>query len=83
MGIGGISVWQLLIILLIVVVIFGPKRIKNIGSDLGHALKSFRSAVNDPEKEEESSTAALENKESNKDDAKFKEEDEKEKSKVD
>lgn len=74
MGIGGISVWQLLIILLIVVVIFGPKRIRNIGSDLGHALKSFRSAVNDPETEASSEKAALENNNSEKVDAKFKEE---------
>ena len=75
MGIGGISVWQLLIILLIVVVIFGPKRIRNIGADLGHALKSFRSAVNDPEAEASQEKAAqLEKKESDQADAKFKEE---------
>ncbi len=72
MGIGGISVWQLLIILLIVVVIFGPKRIRNIGSDLGHALKSFRTAVNDPEQGEE--PTAIENKDKAASDAKFKEE---------
>ena len=35
MGLGGISIWQLLIILLIVVMIFGTKRLKGIGSDLG------------------------------------------------
>lgn len=74
MGIGGISVWQLLIILLIVVVIFGPKRFRNIGSDLGHALKSFRSAVNDPEADLSSEKTALENKNSEQVDAKFKEE---------
>ncbi|MGB5324738.1 MAG: twin-arginine translocase TatA/TatE family subunit, partial [Pseudomonadales bacterium] len=39
MGLGGISIWQLLIILLIVVMIFGTKRLKNIGSDLGGAIK--------------------------------------------
>ena len=44
MGLGGISLWQLLIILLIVVLIFGTKRLKGIGSDLGGAVKGFRSA---------------------------------------
>ncbi|MCE7903674.1 MAG: twin-arginine translocase TatA/TatE family subunit [Gammaproteobacteria bacterium PRO9] len=37
MGFGGISMWELLIILLIVVMIFGTKRLKSIGSDLGGA----------------------------------------------
>ena len=45
MGFGGISVWQLLIVLLIVVLIFGTKRLKSIGGDLGGALKSFRKAM--------------------------------------
>ena len=44
MGIGGISMWQLLIILLIVVLIFGTKRLKTLGGDLGGAMKSFRKA---------------------------------------
>lgn len=51
MGLGGISIWQLLIILLIVVMIFGTKRLKGIGSDLGGALKGFRKAMSDSEKE--------------------------------
>ncbi|WP_196138814.1 Sec-independent protein translocase subunit TatA [Aliikangiella sp. G2MR2-5] len=45
----GISIWQLLIILLIVILLFGTKRLKNIGSDLGGALKGFKKAVNDEE----------------------------------
>lgn len=45
MGLGGISMWQLLIVLLIVVLIFGTKRLKTIGGDLGGALKSFRKAM--------------------------------------
>ena len=45
MGLGGISIWQLLIILLIVVMIFGTKRLKGIGADLGGALKGFRKAM--------------------------------------
>jgi sec-independent protein translocase protein TatA len=54
MGFGGIGVWQLLIILLIVVLIFGTKRLKTIGGDLGGALKSFRKAMDtDEEKRKE------------------------------
>ncbi len=45
MGLGGISIWQLLIILLIVVMLFGTKRLKNLGSDLGDAIKGFRKSV--------------------------------------
>lgn len=49
----GISIWQLLIVLLIVLVLFGTKRLRNIGSDLGGAIKSFKSAVKDGETESE------------------------------
>ncbi len=53
MGIGGISVWQLLIILLIVMMLFGTKRLRGLGSDLGAAIKGFRSSVSgDAEKTE-------------------------------
>lgn len=44
---GGISIWQLLIILLIVVLLFGTKRLKGIGADLGSAIKGFKKAVTD------------------------------------
>ena len=53
MGLGGISLWQLLIVLLIVVVIFGTARLRSIGTDLGGALKGFRSAMSDAEDEDE------------------------------
>jgi sec-independent protein translocase protein TatA len=45
MGLGGISLWQLLIVLVIVVLIFGTKRLKSIGSDLGGAVKGFKKAI--------------------------------------
>lgn len=45
--VGGISVWQLLILLLIVVLVFGTKRLRNIGSDLGSAIKGFRKGMED------------------------------------
>ena len=48
---GGIGIWQLLIILLIVVMLFGTKRLKNLGSDLGGALKGFKSAIKEDEEE--------------------------------
>jgi sec-independent protein translocase protein TatA len=46
MGLGGVSVSQLLIILLIVLMIFGTKRVKSLGGDLGGAIRSFRRGVN-------------------------------------
>ena len=45
----GMSVTQLLIILVIVIVLFGTKRLRNLGSDLGGAIKSFRSAMKEGE----------------------------------
>ncbi|MCB1759608.1 MAG: Sec-independent protein translocase subunit TatA [Gammaproteobacteria bacterium] len=51
MGIGGISIWQLLIVLVIVLLLFGTKRLKNIGSDLGSAVKGFKGAMKDGEHE--------------------------------
>lgn len=49
MGLGGIGIWQLLIILLIVVMLFGTKKLRNLGSDLGGALKGFKNAMADDE----------------------------------
>lgn len=46
-GLGGISPWSLLIILVIVVVIFGTKRLRNAGGDLGGAVKNFKDSVKD------------------------------------
>ena len=48
---GGISIWQLLIILVIVVLLFGTKRLKGIGTDLGGAIKGFKKAVTEDEKD--------------------------------
>lgn len=54
----GISIWQLLIILVIVALLFGTKRLRNIGGDLGGAIRGFKKAVK--ESEEESNTASKE-----------------------
>ncbi len=42
---GGLSIWHWLIVLLVVVMIFGTKKLKNIGSDLGEAVKGFKEGV--------------------------------------
>ena len=66
MGLGGISIWQLLIILLIVVMIFGTKRLKNIGSDLGGAIKGFKKSMTDDDKAQDNEQ--IQNKEIDTDD---------------
>ncbi|MBM7456071.1 sec-independent protein translocase protein TatA [Oceanisphaera litoralis] len=48
---GGISVWQLLIVVLIVVLLFGTKKLRGMGSDLGSAVKGFKKAMTDEEKD--------------------------------
>jgi sec-independent protein translocase protein TatA len=47
----GISIWQLVIILAIVILLFGTKKLKNIGNDLGGAVKGFKNAVKEGESE--------------------------------
>jgi len=48
----GISIWQLLIILAVVVLIFGTKKLKNLGGDVGSAVKGFKSAMKDGDDEQ-------------------------------
>jgi sec-independent protein translocase protein TatA len=50
---GNISIWQLLIVLLIVIAIFGTKKLRNMGSDVGEAVRGFRNAMDDADKEPE------------------------------
>ena len=59
MGIGGISIWQLLIILVIVVLLFGTKRLGSLGSDLGSAIRGFRKSMSD---DDDKSNSALDDK---------------------
>lgn len=66
MGLGGISVWQLMIVLLIVVLLFGTKKLKGMGSDLGDAIKGFKKAVNDDD-DKADSTGSLEKTSTDKD----------------
>ncbi|MBF9001976.1 MULTISPECIES: Sec-independent protein translocase subunit TatA [Vibrio] len=44
---GGISIWQLLIIAVIVILLFGTKKLRGIGGDLGGAVKGFKKAMED------------------------------------
>ena len=58
MGLGGISIWQLLILLLIVALIFGTKKLRTLGGDLGGAVKGFKKALGDDNDKEEKSEDA-------------------------
>ncbi len=55
---GGISIWQIAIIVIVVAVLFGGKRLRNLGGDLGASLKGFKKAMQDDE------TKTIEKKES-------------------
>lgn len=60
MGVGGISIWQLLIILVIVLLLFGTKRLKGLGSDLGNAIRGFRDAMSDNDADKDDETKQIE-----------------------
>ena len=64
MGLGGISIWQLLVILAIVVMLFGTSRLRNIGGDLGNAIKGFRDSMKQDKPESETVSASVEREES-------------------
>ena len=53
---GSFSIWHWLVVLLIVALIFGTKRLKDIGGDLGGAVKSFRKAMNAVEQDNDGDT---------------------------
>lgn len=53
MGLGGLSIGHLIVILLIVVLVFGTKKLRTIGGDLGGALKAFRKSMEEPQQEDE------------------------------
>ncbi|WP_373777207.1 Sec-independent protein translocase subunit TatA [Glaesserella sp.] len=44
---GGISIWQLLIVVAIIVLLFGTKKLRTLGSDLGESVKGFKKAMSD------------------------------------
>lgn len=51
MGFGSISPWSLLLILVIILLLFGTKRLRNMGSDLGETFKNFKKSMKDEEVE--------------------------------
>ena len=59
MGLGGIGIWQLVIILVIIVMLFGTKKLRNVGTDLGGALKGFKKAMKDDDTPEDEETRLL------------------------
>ncbi len=56
---GGISMWQLLIVLAIIIMIFGTKKLRNAGGDLGAAMRNFKKQVKDSEDEAKTDAAQL------------------------
>lgn len=54
MGLSGISPMSLLLIFLIIILLFGTKKLRNIGEDLGHAFKSFRKGIQQIDEQKES-----------------------------
>ncbi|MBL1260496.1 MAG: twin-arginine translocase TatA/TatE family subunit [Thiotrichaceae bacterium] len=49
---GGISIWQLLIVLVIVLLLFGTKKLRGMGNDIGGAVKGFRESVGEAKKDD-------------------------------
>lgn len=53
MGFGGISIWQLVIVLGIIILLFGTKKLRNLGGDVGSAVKGFKKAMSDDQSSDE------------------------------
>lgn len=49
---GGFSIWHWLVVLVIVALVFGTKRLRNIGEDVGSAIKGFRKGMNEGEEKD-------------------------------
>ncbi|HEX6994358.1 MAG TPA: twin-arginine translocase TatA/TatE family subunit [Gammaproteobacteria bacterium] len=58
MGVSGIGTWELVVILLVALMLFGTKRLRTLGRDLGEAIKSFREAMSDSPRSTASTTSA-------------------------
>jgi len=66
---GGIGIWQLIIILVIVLLLFGTKRLRNLGGDLGGAIKGFKGAMKEGEEKGTNDQKSVANNNVDKDDA--------------
>ncbi len=63
---GNIGIWQLLIVAVIIIVIFGSKKLRNLGGDLGSSVKGFKKAMQSEEEQPtQASTESLDVKENN------------------
>lgn len=56
-GIG--SIWHWLVVLVVVVLLFGTKKLRNLGTDLGSAIRGFKDAMNNPEQANDSEQSKL------------------------
>ena len=56
---GGLSLWHWLIVLVIVVLVFGTKRLKNVGQDLGEAVKGFKKGMHEHDQDKDKPAAQL------------------------
>jgi sec-independent protein translocase protein TatA len=63
MGLGGIGAGSLILILVIVILLFGTKKLRNVGSDLGGALKNFRKAIKDGDESADADASQVEKQE--------------------
>ena len=61
---GGISIWQLAILVLIIVLLFGTKKLRTLGTDLGESVKGFKKAMNEEVKPADASFDKVEQKQS-------------------
>lgn len=66
MGVGGIGIWQLLIILVIVMLLFGGKKLRSLGGDLGAGIKGFKKAMGEEMADDDKSAGNLESKDKGK-----------------
>jgi len=57
---GGIGIWQLIIVLVIVLLLFGTKRLRNLGGDLGGAIKGFKGAMKEGEEKQSNDQQSVE-----------------------
>lgn len=56
---GGLSIWHWVIVLVIVLLVFGTKRLKNVGKDVGEAIKGFKQGVNDKDDDKDKPAGRL------------------------
>jgi sec-independent protein translocase protein TatA len=59
MGAGAFGIWKLLILLAIILLVFGTKKLKSLGTDLGGAIKGFKNAMDDGKKVEEADAGTV------------------------